>query len=705
MNPNELESATIDSFIKTVNQLYSIIQLQDADEGVKEEHIQEHMMPTSKSIDGEIRVERSLDPPMMQPNSGLNRTKSAPPLNLPDSVNLIRKLQGALRRLKRNLKHMESLQSEVETELTIQLNSLNEVVEGVKPSDMSSTNNDLEDITKKLLDLVSKVTVSPEKQKSKKASPYYLDGDGSKNRRPIVCLPGIHANEEDLKRLAVFRYVQGELDKVSDQQRMCLLSFAVFPENKEVNRTMLMYWWIGEGILSSQHIPSEKGILKPEDVVKDILDGFTEKNLIQPVENKRKMEPSSYKMAPFVHASVVLISKEIGLFDMYDEKEKPTMKHSRLNKVCLVEGSSSQPEAKAKKMDSPHLIETVFNVSERFPEFTRRWFTQAKKLRVLYLGRWERTEREIEMDSRRVMKDLGSLTSLRFLSFQGILTIRSLSRSALKLRELIILDLRDCYNLETLPDDIHQLKSLVYLDLTGCEALESIPMQLSWLDNLEVLKGFVLGDVDTSIKCKLRDLVHLRKLQNLSVVVHQQDYGLHELGVDINDFEKLEKLKVRWGSIVSGFSQIKMKPVKDGIVSIIEPPKLFSLLERTTYVRGHKKREPRVPGNLKKLNLQRFPNSELPRFLQPHNLQHLEKLHLGSSRLLKSFGPLPPNLYTFPELMVVPHVKSEAYVCAGAASEESSMSNTPFLLQRWEGSIKLFNFIGHFCESRYREDT
>ena len=54
-------------------------------------------------------------------------------------------------------------------------------------------------------------------------------------------------------------------------------------------------------------------------------------------------------MTPFVNASVVLISKKVGLFDMYDEKEKPTMKQSGLHKVCLVKGSSLQDEAKVEE--------------------------------------------------------------------------------------------------------------------------------------------------------------------------------------------------------------------------------------------------------------------------------------------------------------------------------------------------------------------
>ncbi|XP_010481576.1 PREDICTED: disease resistance RPP13-like protein 4 [Camelina sativa] len=626
MSRKELkQSATIDSIINIVNKLHSAIQLQDtSDEGVKREHTQEHVLPSSKSIDVEIRGEEETLVETTQQNS-LERSKSAPPQIPPpdDLVNPIRKLQISLRRLKRKVKYMRRLQLDVDEQLGL----LDGEVRKVEPSDMSLTSKDLTDITAMVLNLIRKVPMSSERQKQKKAAP--VDQEGDKSKKRIVCLPGIHANEQALKRLAVFRDVKRKFEGLKDdEQRICLLSFAVFPENKEVDRKMLMYWWMGEGVLP---------VLNAEVKVKEILDVFTKENLIEPVKNKRKLEPSSYKMTPFVHASLVLISKKIGLFHMYDEKEKPNMQKSELNKVCLVEGSSLQEEAKSRTKMNPENIETVFNVSERFPEFTRKWFTRMKKLRVLYLGRWERidpgiemdkwerTDQEIEMDSRRVMKDLSSLTRLRFLSFQGISTIKSLSRSACKLNKLIILDLRHCYNMEQLPDDIHKLKSLVYLDLTGCEALESIPVGLSRLDNLEVLKGFVLGDVDTAKTCKLPALKRLANLRKLSVIVHREAYPLDKLIDDIKEFKVLENLNVRWGSKVI----LKKKHLNKDETE-----------EQEEYERSWRDIK-ELPRQLRKLDLQRFPDRELPEWLWPQNLLYLEKLRLGSSKRLKGFGALP----------------------------------------------------------------
>ncbi|CAH2046304.1 unnamed protein product [Thlaspi arvense] len=553
--------------------------------------------------------------------AALQRAKSAPAARIrPDPVKRIFKIQDDLGRLKSNLKHVKRLQLDVKFRLDRQLRKLSRVIESANSHGTLRTSvveDGLEDITKNLSGLMGEVSVLPERRRGKRD-----DEDWDNNGKGVVWFPSIHA-EEDLKRLAFFRQVKDKFEKLSTDQQICLLSFAVFPENQEVNGTMLMYWWIGEGILP---------VTEAEAAAKHILDYFTEINLIEPVMDMRKLKPSTYKMNPFVHSSVVLISEEIGLFDIYQKGRKPSMNKSDLKKVCLVEDSSSQVEAKAKVME-PGDVETVFNVSEKFPDFIFKWFSSMKALRVLYLGRWERSEREIEVDSHGLMKDLSSMRKLRFLSFQGITTIRSISPSACKLVKLIILDLRGCYNLEQLPADIHNLKSLIYLDLTSCYALENIPMGLSWLPKLEVLKGFVVAD-EREFACKLSHLWQLPKLRKLSVRVDQKDFGLDKLLDAITDFRVLQKLKVRWGSVNH---QRKKQPEIDDAKGIFLRSRTFT--SRISRFRA----TPSLPLTLKKLDLQRFPGSELPNWLQPENLHHLEKLHLGSSRHLKRFSDIVPE--------------------------------------------------------------
>ncbi|KAJ0262727.1 RNI-like superfamily protein [Hirschfeldia incana] len=590
--------------------------------------------------------------PKAPENGHLRPTTSLPvpsPTEQDDTERYIPKLRRNLRLLKEDVVKLQDLRCEVADEVGKHITPLEKLLKKVEKDASAAVltkgmKKDLEDINKKIFNLMCQVPLLPNKRRK----PGGLDsegGDGENNGKGIECLPGIHANEEDLKRLAVFRDVRDKFIKLTDHKKICLLSFAVFPENQEVNRTMLMYWWIGEGILNNEG--------KPEDVVEAILDEFVEKKLIEPVENKRKVDPNSYKMTPFVHSSVVLISKEIKLFDMYHKGKKPTMHKSELNKVCLVEGSSSQAEAKATKMKDVNLIETVFNVSERFPDFAFKWFsddqpaakkkfgpmskTVFKSLKVFYLGRWERTaKRHIEVENPELMRHLKHMTKLRLLSFQGISRIERLDDAVCKLRELIILDLRACYNLEKLPEKIDSLKALTYLDITDCYMIDRMPKRLSWLNNLVVLKGFVVSDANDEEKvCTLAELVHLEKLRKLSITINKGDFSVNDLFRAVEEFKSLEKFKVAWGGINE---HKKVETTGGGVKQFIRQITMVS--------KGPASQEgklPKLPKKLKKLDLQCFPDRELPKWLKPYNLGGLEKLYIKGGTELTGFGEFDPN--------------------------------------------------------------
>lgn len=553
----------------------------------------------------------------------LERSQSAPPaLALVgfDGKPLTR-LQSHLRLLKLKLGKLEKLQTNVEEELdNVQsmikkLNSLrgsSQITYWIKP--------DLKGMETKISDLLYQVPLLSGKPEKQKAAAYgdQDDGDEVHQDKAYYYLPGIHTNAGGLIKCEAFRQVKQKFVELEIKRKICLLSFAVFPENREVHRTMLMYWWIGEGIL-----PVEGA----EEAVKEVLKELTEKELIQPVEERPKVAPTSYKMNLFVHSSVVFLSKEIGLFDIYRQGKKPTMNNSELGKVCLVEGSSSQPEAMPKKMPSRDRIETVFNVSESFPDFTFKWFSEQpsnkkfmiklsttwfKSLKVFYMGRWERSKkRHIQVQNPQLMQCLKHLTNLRVLSFQGISTIRSLNSSVCKLHKLIILDLRECYDLKKLPEKIGSLQNLVYLDMTGCYMLERIPLRLALLKNLEVLKGFVVSDeVYESVACKLNDLKNLKKLRKLSIEINRDDLGVEQMMENLVDLKELTSLKVTWRRDLR-------------------------------VIRGASTEIKSIPDQLKKLDLQRFPHEELPSWLYPENLLHLKKLYIGGGRRLKGFGDLP----------------------------------------------------------------
>ncbi|VVB12477.1 unnamed protein product [Arabis nemorensis] len=234
--------------------------------------------------------------------------------------NLLLRLRHHLELVKDRLINLQELQEEVNTELLRHCPLLEEHLMQMESYQLSShgyssrisdgMKRDVGEIAKKISDLVSKLPPffhTLARQKS-------LDEGG--NGKGIIDLPGLHANEEVLTKLQAFREVKHAFMELGTERKICLLSFAVFPGNGEVHRTMLKYWWIGEEILLVEGA---------EEAVREVLKDFTDKNLIEPVKERHKVAPSSYKMTPFVHSSVIHLSKEIGLFDIYRKSERPHM--------------------------------------------------------------------------------------------------------------------------------------------------------------------------------------------------------------------------------------------------------------------------------------------------------------------------------------------------------------------------------------------
>ncbi|CAH8332319.1 unnamed protein product [Eruca vesicaria subsp. sativa] len=576
--------------------------------------------------------------------STVARSLSAPSVLTHNSSDgkLIMRLQYHFRLLKLKLGKLEQFRTNLEAELDKHLATLQALVTDLDSSRVSSQpwhwiKRDLQGIEKKISDLLYQLPLLSGKSENQKATAYgdQDEGDEVHQEKAYTYLPGLHTNVEVLIRCETFRQVKQKFIDLDIERKMCLLSFAVFPENREVHRTVLMYWWIGEGILPVQGA---------EEAVRDILNEFTEKALVEPVEERRKVAPSSYKMNPFVHSSVIHLAKKVGIFDIYSGKyNKPITSKSEMGKVCIVEGS-----AEAALGENPLKIETVFNVSERDLDSTVKWFSKNprayrrftinsseagfKSLNVFYLGRWERSKkRHIQVQNHELMKCLKHLTKVKVLSFQGISTIRSLDRSVCKLQHLIVLDLRECYELTKLPEKIDSLQNLVYLDMTGSYMLEYIPLRLALLKKLEVLKGFVVCDsLYESVACKLIYLKNLPKLRKLSIEINSDDLSVQDLTRYLVELKALTSLKVTWRRELD----FVRDPPTGGAVK--------EFLRTMTMTPKFRAPAPFVfPSQLKKLNLQRFPDRVLPSWLQPKKLLHLKKLHIGGGRILKGFGDLP----------------------------------------------------------------
>ncbi|XP_020871515.1 axoneme-associated protein mst101(2)-like [Arabidopsis lyrata subsp. lyrata] len=452
----------------------------------------------------------------------------------------IRKLQNDIRQMIAAFKSLTQFQTEMSNHLERDLRSNKLIAILQRKNSFGSRSHVVKEIRRKVSALKCQIPSLLNKQPSRKIS--ITESQTAEENDEIsetgidIYLPGLHVAEE-FEISSAFEEVVEKFQGLDEfTQKLCLLSFAVFPENREVTRTMLMYWWIGEGFISCDD---------SEDSVKRILDAFSAKKLLEPVEDDRKLLPNSYKMAPHVHSAVIYLAKKMDLFELYNHNGKLIMKKSLRKKVCLVKDSSLLRDAKTSVME-PKTLQTVFNSSERFPDFTFKWFPLMDSLRVLYLGRWEQTaKRHIEVESTEFLKNMKSLKNLRLASFQGISRIERLENSICKLPELVILDLKACYNLEVLPSDIGLFEKLIYLDVSECYMLDSMPKGIAKLSKLQVLKGFVISESDHEDNCAVK---HLKNLRKLSITVNKYSYKVESLMMSLTGLQKLVSLKIAWGA-------------------------------------------------------------------------------------------------------------------------------------------------------------
>ncbi|CAL9241755.1 unnamed protein product [Arabidopsis halleri] len=425
----------------------------------------------------------------------------------------IRKLQSDVGQMISAFKNLTQFQNNMSKLLEHDLRSSMVGAILQKTGSIKSRTQDLKEIRRKIFALKCQIPSSLYKQSSRvllSITESLADEDIVEiSETGIICLPaGLHVAEE-FEKSSAFEEVVEKFQGLDDfTQKLCLLSFAVFPENREVTRTMLMYWWIGEGFISCDD---------SENSVKRILDAFSAKKLLEPVEDERKLLPNSYKMEPHVHSSVIYLAKEMDLFASHNGK--------------LIMKKSSKKK-------------TVFNSSERFPDFTFKWFPLMDSLRVFYLGRWERTdERHIEVKNTEFLKNIKSLKKLWLASFKGISGIEKIENSVCALQNLVILDIRACYDLQVLPNDIGSLENLIYLDVSECLKLDRMPNGFEKLSRLEVLKGFVISQSDDEDNCAFKHLVKLRKL---SITIKNYRFKAENLIESLRDLMRLESLTIAW---------------------------------------------------------------------------------------------------------------------------------------------------------------
>ncbi|XP_028068485.1 disease resistance RPP13-like protein 4 [Camellia sinensis] len=422
--------------------------------------------------------------------------------------------------------------------------------------------------------------------------------------------------------------------------KVCLFCLAIFPEKAVVKKKQLIYWWIGEGLISKSKDKSA------EEVGEGVFMKLLEKGLIQPYytdENHKNQNPVVHccTIHPWIRCMLISAARRAEFFDFDDtgkskinvdnesksrdnnDSKSRDNNDSKSCRACLVLGSGSLKEEEE--------LFTIFNVNKDYLIFKTGLFSKFKKLVILQLGRWQTSAQQaIEVENGDFLNDLGAKKHLRYLSVQGISRITTLPSFA-KCVNLEILDLRACHNLESLPSDIGSLRKLTHLDVSQCFLLEGMPKGIEKLSSLQVLKGFVIGHTKKN-RSKLGDPVQLKKLRKLSIRIGSNAVIVQK---ELNKFKEITTLRVltiSWGKVASasknGGQGTKMDSNVGGASSSEEKEGLKLNDTATLTMKFFS-----FPPKLEKLDIRCLPQKTSPEWLKPSNLEELKRLYIRGGKL------------------------------------------------------------------------
>ncbi|KAL6138178.1 hypothetical protein ACLB2K_063463 [Fragaria x ananassa] len=458
---------------------------------------------------------------------------------------------------------------------------------------------------------------SPHKLLLDRSNPFLLSTIhlGAGNR--LNQLLGLHASEVFYNGQAFkeFQNVYNSLGSVTT--KLCLLCLAVFPAN---------------AVLKKRRLASS-----------------TTKGCTEPVRKKRRSDLHSFKLHPLIRSAVIRMAKVVE-FLHFDDEWRPTTEFSRSYRACLVSGRPHLELVTKTDMELEKL-QTIFNVNESYPNFSKVEWSRLKNVKVLYLGRWHsRAKHHIEVVDIDFLKGLMFMTRLRFLSLRGISGIMELPDSLCKLVCLEILDLGACHNLEALPEKISSLKKLTHLDMSECYLLDRMPKGIASLSELEVLKGFIIGDHRHNTSCNLHDLSGLQKLKKLTINTSRVDFPKEEELTVLQGFGSLLKLTIAWGGVdflanrqekhskqhkvraqpktstTDARGGIRKEDHANGVQNDVRRIAAMSVTSRRGVTQEHFK-------VLEKLDLQCYPHMKAPSWLAPGKLEKLKKLYVRGGQL------------------------------------------------------------------------
>ncbi|KAJ4745431.1 Disease resistance RPP13-like protein 4 [Rhynchospora pubera] len=428
------------------------------------------------------------------------------------------------------------------------------------------------------------------------------------------------------------------MKSLNPQLRNCLYSLGVFPENIELKKRLMIYWWIGLGLVPLGGSRNRTAEQLGEIFFSDLVD----KGVLIPVirEHNQGVDRCIIKLT--IHRQLISACKKKELIK--DKKNEEGTWHT-------YGGDGSN-------------LKALLNLNQRY--LNSKEISDNNNMHVVQLGRWcyietnvnssEQTNLmdHIEVDETEFLGKMGE--NISYLSLRGISRIEELHESIGKLENLMILDLRACHNLEKLPQKPSSklkpkfirwalpqeswFKKLTHLDISECYLLDHMPKWVCELSNLEVLKGFVVrSGGDKSQSSRLQDLSKLKKIRKLSIRIATSSLITEDFS-GLKQLDSLLVLTISWGgSGKADANGVKKKPEKSrGDEGTKEPVKVEASgskkdSEKTTASSEDKKPTYYFPKNLEKLDIRCYPEAEITKLKSAAELKSLKRLYIRGGML------------------------------------------------------------------------
>ncbi|XP_019193138.1 PREDICTED: disease resistance RPP13-like protein 4 [Ipomoea nil] len=386
--------------------------------------------------------------------------------------------------------------------------------------------------------------------------------------------------------VSVIDSLQLSYDELPDHLKQCLLCFAIYPDDHEIEVEQLKRWWVGEGFVRGTETPNEEAY--------EYLLELINRCLVEVIE-KRDFDGRVYKckMHDMVREMVIRNAKDEEFCDFNN-----TGKHiATANSLHLgVKKDTSFQSLNGNQKLRALILTTCDSIG-----FNKRIaLAKVKTLRVLDLSR-------LKLDGISVDHLWHWITSqklLAYLNLQDVANLKEIPPSIQKLLGLQILVLEGCKRLGSLPSPMPCFPRLRVLDVGNCSSLLWIPQGLSTLSTLQELYGFKIPKGNKQEACRLSDLKKLKQLEVLQVDIVE---GSLIQGDDLTALESLEKLRVL---------SINANGITDN-----------ELLQNLC-----------VPSCLKHLYLRRFGLKTTPAWISPSSLPQLQFLCIEESTQLTRFS-------------------------------------------------------------------